>query len=242
VNLRYVAHKARSLVRPAQPQKPLSVEEIARSSEALGIVERFNDFYYMSCVNGDLNWQGVPVSKNPCDLWMMAELIQRLRPSVIIETGTNFGGSAVFYADMMKLSGIGGTVVTIDVNPKWSIDPRTRKIESLVGYSTEVNTIARVRKILGESRGHTIVVLDSDHSEVNVSEELKLYSGFVTKNSYLVVEDTNVNGHPSALDHGPGPYEAVQKFLSTNKQFMIDRDCERFLLTFNPSGWLKRIT
>jgi len=68
-----------------------------------------------------------------------------------------------------------------------------------------------------------------------------LYSHLVTKDSYLIVEDTNVNGHPSALEHGPGPFEAVQEFLQSNNQFKVDLACQKYLLTFNPSGWLKRI-
>jgi len=54
------------------------------------------------------------------------------------------------------------------------------------------------------------------------------------------VEDTNVNGHPAYPDFGPGPMEAVDRFLSDNDEFVIDRRCERFLMTLNPSGYLRR--
>ena len=64
-----------------------------------------------------------------------------------------------------------------------------------------------------------MVTLDSDHSEENVTRELQLYCPFVTPDSYLVVEDTNVNGHPAAEDHGPGPWEAVEKFLTAHTAF-----------------------
>jgi cephalosporin hydroxylase len=70
---------------------------------------------------------------------------------------------------------------------------------------------------------------------------MRLYSRFVTPGSYLVVEDTNVNGHPSFPAHGPGPWEAVQEFLASTDAFEVDRNCERFLLTFNPGGWLRRV-
>jgi cephalosporin hydroxylase len=86
-----------------------------------------------------------------------------------------------------------------------------------------------------------LVTLDSDHSEENVTRELELYSPLVAPDSYLVVEDTNVNGRPAAEDHGPGPGEAVEKFLTAHKEFVHDRKCERHLLTFFPGGWLKRI-
>jgi len=197
-------------------------------------------------VNGDLNWQGVPLSKNPCDLWMMVELMQRLEPSVILETGTNYGGSAIFFADIMKTLGLECTVITIDYNPKWAIEPTTRGIVSLVGLSTDPGIVQSVRDtiqgVLQKNPGHVLVVLDSDHSEANVYEELLAYSPLVTIGSYIVCEDTNVNGHPSAPSHGPGPWEAVLRFLAGTSSFVVDQDCQRFLLTFNPNGWLKRVS
>ena len=85
------------------------------------------------------------------------------------------------------------------------------------------------------------MILDSDHSKPHVLRELELYSGFVTPGSYLIVEDTNLNGHPAYPDFGPGPMEAVDKFLSANDEFVVDQRCERFLLTMYPKGYLRRV-
>ena len=85
-----------------------------------------------------------------------------------------------------------------------------------------------------------MAVLDSDHSKDNVSRELKAYSPLVTPGNYLIVEDTNINGHPVYPAFGPGPTEAVDEFLRENSDFEIDRAMEKFLVTFNPSGFLKK--
>jgi len=85
-----------------------------------------------------------------------------------------------------------------------------------------------------------MVILDSDHREGHVFDEIAAYSPLVHVGDYLVVEDTNVNGHPAFADYGPGPMEAVTKFLAGNDEFEIDRRCERLLLTFNPRGYLRR--
>jgi cephalosporin hydroxylase len=86
-----------------------------------------------------------------------------------------------------------------------------------------------------------MVVLDSDHSEAHVLQEIRRYSPLVQVGDYLVVEDTNVNGHPAYPGFGPGPMEAVEKFLAESSEFAVDARCERFLLTMNPRGYLKRV-
>jgi len=240
--LRFNINRLANFIRPAPKTTPLKIQDILASGEGLEIVDRFRDFYYSSGITDDLKWRGIPLIKNPCDLWTLAELIGRIRPGLIIETGTHYGGSAAYCADMANIFGLDCTVVTIDINPKFSYDPEKRKIVPLVGFSTDSRIVAKVEGIARHTRQKPIMVmLDSDHTEENVLKELMLYSPFVTRNSYLIVEDTNINGHPSFPSHGPGPWEAVDHFLKTNNDFVSDKECEKHLLTFNPSGWLKRI-
>ena len=84
------------------------------------------------------------------------------------------------------------------------------------------------------------MILDSDHSKKHVLVEISAYKDLVGRGCYLVVEDTNVNGHPVRPDFGPGPMEAVQAFLEEDqgREFTPDRSREKFLMTFNPSGYL----
>jgi cephalosporin hydroxylase len=234
-----------NFLRPKPRFQPLSISDVLVQSESRDLVDRFNDFYYSGGIAGDLNWGGAPMIKNPCDIWMIVELFQKIRPSVVIETGTHHGASASFYADILNCLKISSEVITVDINPKWHFNPDSKKIHSIIGYSTDLNIYLKVKNIaetiLTKNPGNVMIFLDSDHSEKNVSAELDLYSELVSIGSYIIVEDTNVNGHPSAPFHGPGPKEATDKFLYKNNSFERDLSCQKFLLTFNPGGWLKRI-
>jgi cephalosporin hydroxylase len=86
-----------------------------------------------------------------------------------------------------------------------------------------------------------MVVLDSDHHAEHVLNELRIYGEMVTVGNYLIAEDTNVNGHPVKPEFGPGPWEAVETFLKENPAFAVDSKREKFLLTFNPGGYLIRV-
>jgi cephalosporin hydroxylase len=85
-----------------------------------------------------------------------------------------------------------------------------------------------------------MVILDSDHKEAHVRAELDFYKDRVTPGNYLIVEDTNINGHPVNPNFGPGPMEALEAFLPHHPDFEVDRKCEKFYLTFNPKGFLRK--
>lgn len=85
-----------------------------------------------------------------------------------------------------------------------------------------------------------MVILDSDHHKNHVLQELNIYSKLIAKDNYIIVEDTNLSGHPNHTDF-EGPMEAIEEFLKTNKNFSIDESKHKFYLSFNINGYLKRI-
>ena len=203
------------------------------------IVDEFHKLYYESPDTWRKTfWLGIPAQKCPLDLWIYQEIIFEVKPDVIIECGTFAGGSALFLAsvcDAVKR----GTIITIDVEDREG-KPRHKRIKYLLGSSTSKEIVDKVRRST-RNRHSVMVILDSDHSKDHVLKEMRIYSTFVTKGSYLIVEDTNINGHPVFPDFGPGPMEAVQQFLSENKVFVVDRSRAKFYMSFNPNGWLRRV-
>jgi cephalosporin hydroxylase len=227
------------------PFRPAFAEPQLDAAER-GVVDRFHDLYYSKLDSGRglhtivLSWMGYEMFKCPLDLWTYQELIVESRPDVIIETGTYKGGSALWLASVCDMVDH-GEVVTVDVDATHDpIRPRHPRITYLRGSSTGNAVLARVREIIS-GRDNVMVVLDSDHMKDHVLAELRAYADFISPGGYLIVEDTNINGHPTYPEFGPGPWEAVDAFLSEDDRFVADRTCERFLLTMNPRGFLRRV-
>ena len=208
------------------------------------IVNQFHDLYYNSHLwkkgYRDTFWLGYPVLKCPLDLWIYQEILFALEPDVIIECGTAYGGSALYLASMCDHIG-NGNIFTIDLEQSL-IDPKKQlpahdRIHYLKGSSTSDNIKNQLSDLISPS-DKVMVILDSDHSKDHVLKEMLIYSEFVTEGQYMIVEDTNVNGHPVLPFHGPGPMEAVNEFLSYNSDFSIDSSKDKFFLSFNPRGYL----
>ncbi|MBC8091245.1 MAG: class I SAM-dependent methyltransferase [Pseudonocardia sp.] len=212
------------------------------SSPHQDVVDAFHRLYYDDLADQTRehnSWLGVKTWKCPLDLWIYQELLARVRPDVVVETGTYKGGSAYFMAGIFDLMGH-GRVITIDVDED-DDRPAHDRISYVLGSSLDAAVLDRVRAEADRSRT-VLVILDSDHRRDHVLAELRAYSGFVTPGSYLIVEDTNINGHPVRAEYGPGPREALDAFLAETRDFTPDPACEKFLLTWNGGGYLRRTT
>jgi cephalosporin hydroxylase len=203
-------------------------------------------FHYLAYSLGVWNrtqWMGIPILKLPSDMWLYQDVIWQTRPDLVVETGTNRGGSALFFANLFDLMGTEGRVITVDIQRCPEGYPSHRRIQFITASSTAPETLAAIRSQIDAS-DRVMVILDSDHSEKHVREELRLYSPLVSPGCYLVVEDTNVNGHPVYREYGPGPMEALLDFLATDSgaDFESDRSKDKeFGFTFHPGGWLRRV-
>jgi cephalosporin hydroxylase len=204
------------------------------------IVRRFHALYYGRRPRAWMNttWLGVPVHKCPLDLWIYQEILFETRPDVIVESGTSEGGSAYFFASMCDLIG-SGRVITIDIKSQSDL-PQHPKIAYLTGSSLAPETVNAVRESVRADET-VMVVLDSNHHRDHVLGELRTYAPMVGQGHYVVVEDTHVGGNPVLPEFGPGPKVAVEEFLAEDETFFVDIAREKFFMTFNPGGYLKRV-
>jgi len=200
-------------------------------------VSRAHDALYESDAWTHATWLGTQALKNPLDLWVYQEIMWETKPELVVETGTYRGGSALYLASLCDLMGR-GEVVSIDVEPRRDDYPEHARITYLAGRSsTDPAVVEEVRE---RANGRSIlVILDSDHSQRHVGAELAVYAPLVPVGCYLIVEDSNIG--QIRKDLSPGPLEAVEAFLAQTNDFEIDREREKFLITFNPSGYLRRV-
>jgi cephalosporin hydroxylase len=211
--------------------------------EEHGVVNRFHKHFYNSGIWQTTTWLGVYTRQNPNDVWIHQEIIVGVKPDFIIETGTDFGGSAALWATILQQVNPEGRVITVDIEDRAS-ESRTLpivrdKVDFLIGNSVDPAIVAEIEKRVRGKK--VLVILDSDHRKQHVLAELKAFAPLVSKGSYVIVQDSNVNGHPVTPNFGPGPKEAIDEFLAMNDQFRSDSNAERLMFTMHPGGYLKRI-
>ncbi|NTW37277.1 MAG: cephalosporin hydroxylase, partial [Syntrophobacteraceae bacterium] len=176
--------------------------------------------------------------KNPLDCWVYQEIIYRTRPDVLLELGVAFGGSGLYFADLMD-SLDHGMVLGVDIDISRAADVQHPRIERLEGSSVAPEVVAEVWKRCAGKR--VMVIADSDHRETHVHAELEAYCGLVSEGMYIIVEDTLadvMNAMPVPVG---GPLPAVRRFLADHDDFELDMNlAEKYLLTQSPYGFLQR--
>jgi cephalosporin hydroxylase len=184
-------------------------------------------------------WLGHPIRQSLLDLQEIQETIWQLQPELLIETGTSWGGSALFYCHLFDLIGK-GEVVSVDIVRMHDIGhPRAT---FLVGSSVDEQVVSAIEARVARTKGAVMVILDSDHSESHVFAELVAYARFVTEGSYCLVQDGVIDRLSFYRKSRPGPLPAISRFLAENRDFVVDASkCKRYLVTHHPSGWLKRV-
>ena len=202
----------------------------------------------------NFSWMGRPIIKYPNDMVVQQELIWDIKPDLIIETGIAHGGSIIFSASMMRMMGIEGEVVAVDIdirdhNRKLIEDhPMYKNITMYEGDSTDKNIFLKVKEHC-KGKKKVMLILDSNHTHEHVLNELNLYSGLVSLDSYIILPDTFIEFFPEGYssvnrpwDKGNNPYSAMKSFLNSNKNFVIDEEISgKACITETIDGYLKRV-
>jgi len=207
-------------------------------------------FYHQrNIVLSKSRWQGVSTWKNPLDMWVYQQLLYEIKPDILIEIGSKFGGSTLYFAHVFDTLGK-GQVISIDIDrSKYHV--RHPRIIEITGDSNSPDVVKQTGKLCEGKR--VMLIHDGNHAYGNVLRDLDLYSEFISIGSYMIVEDGIIDLYPASMDgsevgqsfepsfKGPGPLWAIAEFLMKNKNFEVDTTQERYLLTYSPYGFIKRV-
>lgn len=248
-----------------------SIERIAAIKSNKELCDSSSSFMRASTIpqySYNFFWQGRPIIQYPQDIIAMQELIWKVKPDLIIETGIAHGGSLIFSASMLaQLDMVEAMEAGVTMDPKKSkrkvlgvdIDirehnrkaieahPMFSRIQMIQGSSIAPEIIEQVKEVAKEYK-RILVCLDSNHTHDHVLAELEVYAPLTSKDSYCVVFDTVIEDLPAEMfpnrPWGPGdnPKTAVWEYLKNHPEFEIDKSIDqKLLITVAPDGYLKRI-
>lgn len=195
------------------------------------------------------HWLGHRALKNPMDAWIYQEIISETTPDLVIEIGNKNGGSTLYLAGICELLGH-GQVLAIDIDHS-EFDSFHPRIELITGDCGDETLVADVRRrCLGKK---VLIIHDADHSADTVLRDLRNFTPMVSLGSYMIIEDSIIGlpGFSRDIDHPVGqfliprkgtPLQAINKFINENPNFSIDQSRERYYLTHNYRGFLRRVT
>jgi cephalosporin hydroxylase len=226
-----VIDEAAGLIRIIEEGREIEVHPLS-SAEAFSEISRvwLKSGWFAKHVYS-FTWLGRPIIQLPEDIVRIQEVICRVRPEIIVETGVAHGGSLVFYASLLRLLG-GGRVIGVDVE----IRPHNRRaIEShelaplitlVEGSSTSPQAVSQVRDLVGTGK-RVLVVLDSKHTKDHVLDELRAYAPMISVGSYVIAAD----GIKELVAGGPGtqpdwvwnnPKAAAAEFVAGISDYVIE--------------------
>lgn len=186
----------------------------------------------------NVTYRGIPALKCPFDYVIYQMLLSEIKPDLVIEIGTNFGGTSLYLADLMDAIGH-GEIHTIDIEDR--VDKKTKQHPRIKFFTDgwkkyDLNNVNKFKKI--------IVIDDASHLYEDTLETIKTFSKLIPVGSYLIIEDGIVTRLKRDKPLNGGPLKAINEFLKTNDDFIVDNKlCDMFGkdTTFNTRGYLKKI-
>jgi cephalosporin hydroxylase len=181
-------------------------------------------------------WLGELIRSAPTDLLAYQEILSRVRPDWVIDIGTSDPGRVTFLASVCELIGQGQVVAIRDDHA--AAPPPHFRLRCCVGSPLDPAVRDRVQELVGD--GNAVVVLGACADREVTTAQFEAYYKMVKVGSYVIVTDTIVNGRPVWPSFGPGPAEGVKQILNRHGKFVADPEMEKYALTFNPGGFLRR--
>jgi cephalosporin hydroxylase len=212
-----------------RPARPTPVPDDLR--------EAFTDAVWRNLPWRFTTWLGETVRTAPTDLLAYQEILSRVRPDWVIDIGTSDPGRAMFLASVCELIGHGQVLAIRD--PDTAAPPPHFRLRCCAGSPLDLTILDHVHELVGD--GNAVVLLGACADSDATTAQFEAYYKMVKVGSYVIVTDTIVNGRPVWTSFGPGPAEGIKQILNRHGKFVADPEMEKYALTFNPGGFLRRV-
>tara|TARA_B100001175_G_scaffold312375_2_gene318245 strand:- start:1105 stop:1839 length:735 start_codon:yes stop_codon:yes gene_type:complete len=233
-------------------ERSRDINRMLRNKEFFNLSRKWlaKSIYYK--YNYNYTWLGRPIIKYPDDIIVMQEILNKVKPDIVIETGIAHGGSVIFTASILKMIGKKNfKVIGVDIDIRKHNLKEIKKsvvykhLDLIEGSSVDEKIFNTIKKKIKKNK-KVLVILDSNHSHKHVLNELNLYSKLVSKNSYLILPDTYIDFMPKNTfkkwKRGDNTYTALLEFLKKNKKFRIDSEAnKKSLISEAIKGYIKRV-
>jgi cephalosporin hydroxylase len=197
--------------------------------------------YHQRNIHFKYQYHGIDMQKHPCDMMVYMELIGKVKPDIIIEIGAAGGGTALWLAHQLDVLGK-GKLLSIDIN-HGGFKAEHKRIIKITGDSTKIETANNVIKHI-KPENKVLLIHDGSHKKEDIKKDFNLYSQFVTVGSYFIIEDGSMDVF-NWKDHRTSGHDcgliAGIEINNENPGWVIDKECEKYIITNNPCGYLRRI-
>ena len=249
-------------------ERTQAIESYSKEREWMDLSKKWTIHSFNKKYMYNFEWLGRPIIQMPIDMVAMQELIWKVKPDLIIETGIAHGGSLIMSASMLALLDmceamelgvvlypqksnrkVLGVDIDIRQHNREAIEahPMSSRIQMIQGSSIAPEVIEQV-KAVAKNHQRVLVCLDSNHTHDHVLAELEAYASLTSVGSYCVVFDTIIEDMPKEIfsdrPWGPGdnPKTAVWKYLKTHPEFKVDKQIQdKLLISVAPDGYLKKV-
>lgn len=197
-----------------------------------------------------MKYRGMNMQKNPCDLWIYQNIIHTQKPDFVIEIGAAGGGSAQWICDQLETFGH-GQLISIDINQSGN-KAEHKRIIKITGSSQDKDIVYEVWELCKNSKFvhlhkkdiKCLIIHDGSHLKVDIKEDFRNYSPLVNIGSYFIIEDgiMDIYNWKDKRTGGQdcGLYAGIE-IAKENDNWEIDEEMEKYIITYNPQGFLRRV-
>ena len=189
-----------------------------------------------------MKYRGADMQKNPMDLVIYSEIIHEQEPDCIIEIGGAGGGTAKWLCDQLSIIGKKDSIViSVDITHA-HFKFHDKRLQKVTGDSTTDETGALVYGLAFDKK-KVLIIHDGSHKKVDIKKDFARYSALVQPGGYFIIEDGVMDvfdwkDHRTS-GHDCGMYAGLE-IEKENDNWEIDYEKERYIITYNPCGYLRR--